>query len=235
MPAFYRFMGFGFVAVLILIAGAMIGAVLYETHISSEEPGNFWSRWQAVVGSFGVLAAIGVAIFTDVKVDRRFEKQIETQTELDRRADERQQAEWNKRADQAKDERNFLRRSIRLGMIAELGACIQRAQIMIEELRDETSTTRLVGHIDNFRPFRPVYQHMGNSAVLLNSRVIAAITAFEPGYDERLKLVQNVIEAANENDEAAKVDIHWQQVAMALEAYVLHAQHYQEKLEKVVL
>ena len=45
MPEVYRYVGLGFVAVLILVAGAMIGAVLYETHIAKAGPDDFWARW----------------------------------------------------------------------------------------------------------------------------------------------------------------------------------------------
>lgn len=122
MPAFYRIIGFGFVAALILVAGAMIGAVLYETHISTAKPDDFWSRWQAIIGSFGVLAAIGVAIYTDVKVDRRFEAQIETQTELDRRADERQQAEWTARRKERNQDQLIAQTTFRTALFSELQA-----------------------------------------------------------------------------------------------------------------
>lgn len=55
------------------------------------------AAWWEIVTALGVPAAIAIALFGDWRTHRRFESQMILQTKLDRRADKRQQAEWNRR------------------------------------------------------------------------------------------------------------------------------------------
>ena len=234
MPVLYRIVGFGFIAVLVLVAGTMIGAVLYEAHIAKAAPDDFWARWQAIVGSFGVLAAIGVAIYTDIKVDKRFERQVEVQTELDRNADERQQAEWTKRAEDAVSERNVLRHSIRMGLMAELAVCAQRAKFYRDNLESDHDAN-YVQMVDDFENYRPVYERMGTNAVMLNSRVLAVITSFEPGYRQAERAIIQAIEEANnpglEFRDTVSRDAHIENVLEAFDSYIAFVDQYAEGLQ----
>lgn len=202
MPAFYRYLGFGFIAVLLVIAGAMIGAVLYELHISTAAPDDFWSRWQAIIGSFGVLAAIGVAIYTDVKVDRRFEAQIETQTALDRRADERQQDEWQRRENDTSQQKEALAARERERLKAVVQGLILELDNIAFDLRPiaaQANGNPDFAQIDVLletratKPTRPIYDNLGQTICGLPPMIISAISrhqsAYQQAYDEYVKFL----------------------------------------------
>lgn len=205
MPTSYKIAGYGFVAALLLVAGVTIGAVLYERFVFALEPDDFWSRLQAIVGSLGVLAAIGMAIFTDLKVEGRFDKQIKTQTELDRRADERQQAEWSRQQDQQNAIQEERTERLTDALLSDLRSILSD----LAQLRNEFTNSGIISLFKNERLIaldRPNYgiKAIANNIAIVDPVLVAPVCTIIPDIERDIKSISATLKFDTTREEKTR-------------------------------
>ena len=91
-------------SLIALAVVSVIAWIAYETgqpeyccaHPLARGP-SIWEKAGIAFGFVGVLSGIAIAVGTNIATNKRFFRQIRAEMRLDKKADKRQQAEWNKR------------------------------------------------------------------------------------------------------------------------------------------
>jgi hypothetical protein len=175
-------------ALLCVLIGFVAGALFYESQISKSADASIWQTAGTVISAIGISAAISVAVFTELRITSRFKEQVDVQIALDKKADDRQQAEWDQRTIEKRIEQNRLNNQIQIGLINEL-------EIILEETLDLASTCRetaaLPFSISKYEFVRPIFDGLGTNVLTCERQVRMALVNYEGQYRNWLNRVSD--------------------------------------------
>lgn len=180
---------FGLV-VLAGIAGYWIAGGFSKPSYEWIHPSAQSGRWWETLTALGVPAAIAIALFGDWRTHRRFEKQLTQQAKLDLRADQRQQAEWNKRTQEKDAELEQFRMLVVSALVGELTEITRIVMVMeagAKMIVDKGYKVEPAAFSNQVSFARPIFDRIGSDIAKLHSDTVNAISKSESFFQDLSK------------------------------------------------
>ncbi|MBV1901409.1 MAG: hypothetical protein KUG56_07030 [Kordiimonadaceae bacterium] len=178
--------GIGFFAGMFWAYFTVYG-ITFELSWPSNETMAAWS------GTLAGFAAIGIAIWNNSNTDKRFFRQLSAEQKLDKKADDRQQAEWTRRVTDTEDALSTFQEAAVQGLIAELEAIAKSANVTVLYAEHANSVQEINGLQDRpaFSGVRPVYDTLGSQTTRLPAHILKAISVHEGDFRAKLNILTN--------------------------------------------